>query len=405
MTVVIVADFGFVEGGAAKIALDSVRLLHEAGFDVILFCGSEKVDSAIERLGIRIVKLGQHELRDDPNRLRAMMNGLWNPYAAAKLKYLLRTLDHRTTVVHVHSWTKILSPSVFSVLRKSRFRTFVTAHDYFLGCPNGAIYDYVRRRPCSYRGGSLRCLTCNCDVRNYVQKVWRWIRQRILIHQLCRFDWLSVVTVSDFAQRHLIEQIGKGHRCVRINNPTKFASYGRAANGNPDAFVYVGRMSAEKAPLLFAEAVTQCGVHGVMIGDGEMSDEVRGKYPSLEYMGWCDSAKVHEVLQRRAVALIFPSVLYETAGMTPLEAMACGVPCIISDGTAAVDYVEDGVTGLLFKCGDVVDLCDKIGRMKNRPFRCQLSQNIKECFDLSAYSEQTYVNRLRELYVNREQKG
>lgn len=398
-TIVIVADFGYVEGGAAKVALDSVRLLHEAGLTVILFCGSERVAPEIEQLGIRIVKLGQRELKDHPNKLVAMRDGLWNRLAARRLNGLLATLDPKETIVHIHSWTKILSPSVFSVLRKSGFRTILTAHDYFLGCPNGAIYDYVKKRPCPYRGGSLRCLLCNCDARNYGHKLWRWVRQRIVTFQLRRFAGLELVTISNLAERHLQEQIGSHNRCVRVNNPMRFGSEEVSTVESPDAFVFVGRVSAEKDPLTFAEAVSRCGVKGIVIGDGELLAEMKLRYPEIEYAGWCNASKVREILATHAVALVFTSVLYETAGLTPLEAMSVNVPCIISDRTAATEYIQEGQTGLLFKCGDLDDLCKKIEALKNPSYRKMLSENIKREFDQNAYSEQTYVSKLLELYA------
>ena len=398
-TVVIVADFGYVEGGAAKVALDSVRLLQEAGLAVILFCGSERVAPEIEHLGIRIVRLGQHELKDHPNKLVAMRDGLWNRLAARRLKELLATQDPKETIVHIHSWTKILSPSVFSVLRKSGFRTILTAHDYFLGCPNGAIYDYVKKRPCPYRGGSLRCLLCNCDARNYGHKIWRWVRQRIVTFQLRRFADLELVTISNLAERHLQEQIGTRNRCVRVTTPMQFGSEKATAEEIQGAFVFIGRVSAEKDPLTFAEAVSRCGVKGIVIGDGELLAEMKLRYPEIEYAGWRNASMVREILATRSIALVFTSVWYEGAPLTPLEAMSVGVPCIISDRTNATEYIQDGRTGLLFKCGDVDDLCGKIAALKNPSYRKMLSENIKREFDQETYSEQTYVSKLLKLYA------
>ena len=42
-----------------------------------------------------------------------------------------------------------------------------------------------------------------------------------------------------------------------------------------------------------------------------------------------------------ARALIFPSRWYEGAPLTPLEAMRYGVPCLISNVSAAIDYTNN----------------------------------------------------------------
>lgn len=397
-TVVIIADFGYVEGGAAKVALDSVRLLHQAGMRVILFCGSKMVESEVERLGVRIVRLGQYELKENPNRLVAMRDGLWNGRAAAELGKLLDSLDPAETVVHIHTWTKILSPSIFSVLRKSGFRTVLTVHDYFLGCPNGAIYDYRKGRPCPCRGGSIRCLFCNCDARKYVHKLWRWVRQQVIGYQLRRFDRLELITISDLEQRHLQDQIGTRNRCLRINNPVRFSAAEDAVSSARDAFVFVGRVSPEKDPLTFAEAIARCGGKGIMIGDGPLLGEVRRRYPQIECLGWKGAEEVSHILSTRAIALAFTSVWFEGAPLSPLEAMSVGVPCIISDRTNASEYIVDGETGLLYRTGDVDDLSAKMRRLSDVQERARIAENVRRRFDRDAYSEETYVCRLSQLY-------
>ena len=54
-----------------------------------------------------------------------------------------------------------------------------------------------------------------------------------------------------------------------------------------------------------------------------------------------------QALQRAAV-LLFPSTC-DAGPQTPLEAMACGTPCIAYYGTGAQEYVEDGVGGFVVR--------------------------------------------------------
>jgi glycosyltransferase involved in cell wall biosynthesis len=60
--------------------------------------------------------------------------------------------------------------------------------------------------------------------------------------------------------------------------------------------------------------------------------------------------------------LIFPSLLYETFGMTIVEAFAHGVPAIASDHGAAAELVRPDVNGLLFRPGDAAELANTIAR-------------------------------------------
>jgi len=54
-----------------------------------------------------------------------------------------------------------------------------------------------------------------------------------------------------------------------------------------------------------------------------------------------------------------------------MEALACGLPCLVSDIPANQEWVEDGINGWLFRDGDVDDLVEKIlsALKKRRSFK------------------------------------
>ena len=55
-------------------------------------------------------------------------------------------------------------------------KVILTLHDYFTLCPCGGFYDYKSKKVCNKSPMSLKCILCNCDKRNYPQKIWRVIR-------------------------------------------------------------------------------------------------------------------------------------------------------------------------------------------------------------------------------------
>jgi glycosyltransferase involved in cell wall biosynthesis len=63
---------------------------------------------------------------------------------------------------------------------------------------------------------------------------------------------------------------------------------------------------------------------------------------------------------RSANVLIFPSVWYECAPMTIVEALASGLPVIASDLGSIPEFVSGHRTGLLFRPGDPEDLAQKV---------------------------------------------
>jgi L-malate glycosyltransferase len=53
--------------------------------------------------------------------------------------------------------------------------------------------------------------------------------------------------------------------------------------------------------------------------------------------------------------------------VTLMEALASGLPCLVSDIPGNREWVEEGVNGWLFRDGDVDDLAEKIlNAIKNR---------------------------------------
>ena len=63
---------------------------------------------------------------------------------------------------------------------------------------------------------------------------------------------------------------------------------------------------------------------------------------------------------RDARVLVFPSICYENAPVTIVEAFACGLPVIASNLGSIPEFVTHGRTGLLFKPGDPEDLARQV---------------------------------------------
>lgn len=118
--------------------------------------------------------------------------------------------------------------------------------------------------------------------------------------------------------------------------------------------VFVGRLGAIKRPLLFVEAVGLVrekfpDVRAVMIGGGEMEEEVRqavvrlGLDGNVEVVGQSD--EVASVLADAKVFVLTSSS--EGLSISMLEAMAAGAVAIVSDVGELSDVVRDGETGHL----------------------------------------------------------
>ena len=91
---------------------------------------------------------------------------------------------------------------------------------------------------------------------------------------------------------------------------------------------------------MFCQAITELAYKGIVVGDGDEKVKLEAKYPNIEFVGWKNKAEVKQYM-KGARALIFPSRWYEGAPLTPLEAMQYGIPCIVSDVSAACEYAKE----------------------------------------------------------------
>ncbi len=394
--VVLVNDFGTLNGGVAFVALSSAVGLAKAGVNVTLLTATPPNDNTLSNAGVNVVCTHQNDILSEPNRLKAAMMGIYNTKSAKKLKNILAPLSPSDTIVHVHGWMKALSPSIFRATKKWGGKVFLTNHDYFAVCPNGGLFNYKSLKPCHLKAGSIQCALCNCDSRNYAQKIWRFVRTKVQNLLLWKND-LHPIVISESNTRLLAPYFAPRHlSAVRVDNPVDIAAPDVSMPSQKSYFMFLGRLSKEKGADLFCEAVSMAGVQGIMVGDGPIADDLRHEYTHVTFTGW-KSGNEKEALLRDAKALVLPSIWNETFGLVVIEAQSRGIPCIVPAGTAPAENIIDGKTGFLFKQGDVNSLADAIRRANSADLNSLRSQ-IHDSFSPSRWSLSTHVSNLLTLY-------
>ena len=104
--------------------------------------------------------------------------------------------------------------------------------------------------------------------------------------------------------------------------------------------LFVGAVQARKSPRAAAEAAAAVGLPLIVAGPEKEPSLVRElRSGGVDVRGWVDQAELVE-LYRGAAAALLPS-RYEGFGMPVLEAMACGVPVVLSDDAALREVAGD----------------------------------------------------------------
>ena len=398
ITVVLVLDHAFVSGGQAKVAFDSALGLKDAGHDPIVFAAAGPIDPALAEAGIRVICLDQSDLLGNPSRLAAAVQGIWNAAAERALGVLLATLPPDRTVVHVHGWAKALSPSIAGPIAASGLPSVYTMHEYFLLCPNGGFYNYPKAHACPLVPMSGACWSTNCDSRNYARKLWRNTRQLVMERVAHLPDIFSTfVFISEFQRSAVGHHLPREARTVLISNPIATFDLGPKPNPATGDVLFVGRISPEKGPFLFAEAARALGRRPIYVGDGPAADDLRTRFPEAEILGWQDAGEVRRRM-RAARALVFPSLWYEGQPLTVLEAKSLGTPVVISDGCAGRDDIADGVAGLWFRNGDAADLARAISALDDDATVARLSDGAHRAFWANPPTIERHVSAIVDLY-------
>ncbi|PPD45523.1 MAG: glycosyl transferase family 1 [Methylocystis sp.] len=397
-TVVICVDHAYVSGGQSKVAIESAIGLKAAGCRVIFFAACGPVDERLEAAGVETVCLGQHDILGNPSRLAAARQGIWNAEAA---KALAETLDHLScdrTIVHVHGWAKALSPSIAKPIQAAGLPAVYTMHEFFLNCPNGGFYNFQKKEVCALKPMSAACWATNCDSRNYPFKLWRNARLFVAEHVAHLGETFSdILLLSDLQEQVLQNCLPKDAGIHRVTNPVEAEPLGPKPDPATGDYLFVGRLSAEKGAFLFAEAAQRAGVIPVFIGDGPIAGELAARFPQARLLGWRAPAEVREAM-RAARALVFPSLWYETFGLTALEAKAIGTPTIVADGCAAREAVENGVTGLWFRSGDVDSLASAIREANNDAVIAQMAQAAYDAYWAAPATLERHVAETLKVY-------
>jgi glycosyltransferase involved in cell wall biosynthesis len=138
----------------------------------------------------------------------------------------------------------------------------------------------------------------------------------------------------------------------------------RAHWGLDDAatvFLFAGKFIAKKRPLDFVSAIGDARsrgakVAGLMIGDGPLrglcEEAVRRDNTPIKFAGFLNQSQIAQAYVA-ADALILPSDGGETWGLVVNEAMACGLPCFVSDQVGCgPDMIISNETGATFPVGN-----------------------------------------------------
>lgn len=161
--------------------------------------------------------------------------------------------------------------------------------------------------------------------------------------------------------------------------------------------IMVGRLWPQKDPKTLFNAVKQLldnnvNVSVTYVGDGELMHQLKklaqDYTANISFLGWKDN--ISELLPQHNL-FILPS-LWEGMPLAILEAMSCGLPCLVTNIPGNNDLVKDGYNGFLFDVADHEKLAVLIKNYYDNPeMLLQHAKNarafVQEHFTLDARND------------------
>ncbi len=363
MRVVIVSDFGSVNGGAAKVAIESARGLAEAGTDVVFACAIAPVSERLMHPRITVELFGADEVWKVNGRLAAARQGIWNEAAH---RWLARLFGKQpaNTVIHLHQWTKAFSPAAIAAAGVSGLPVAITMHDYFSFCPAGGYFDFQAGKPCDKAPMGAACISANCDRASYAHKLVRVARQWRSDRAMVACRNLTFLHVSDFARSFAVPFLPKHARHVTVENmmeAERRAPVDVAANRHA---LFLGRFTQEKAADVLAAAALAADMPVRFVGEGPLADAVRRINPDADVRGWVSPDRVFDEIGEARV-LVLPSIWFEPGPLVIAEARSIGVPVILARTTGPASWISDGEDGILVDGGASAQLAAALSALKD----------------------------------------
>jgi glycosyltransferase involved in cell wall biosynthesis len=175
--------------------------------------------------------------------------------------------------------------------------------------------------------------------------------------------------------------------------------------------LFLGRLIAQKGLSLLidamAEVVKEYPKTGLLIvGRGKEKEKLREKARKLAlnknviFPGFIPEGQLPN-LYSSADIFVLPS-LWEVLPISLLEALACGIPLLVSDAGGNPEVVENGVNGFIFRRGDTRELAQKMRVLISNPKRRkrmgrESRKTAVKKFDWELIAEQT-LKYYRESY-------
>lgn len=399
MKILQINNFHYPRGGSDRYFLDITHLLHDAGHEVKTFSTAHPKNVDTDFLILPAIR-GIDTAR--AGGIKNILHFLFSNNARCKMQEAIDKF--KPDIAHLHIYYGQLTASILLPLRKAGIPIVQTLHEYKLVCPtqglyaNGQFCDACKGK--HFWNAALK--RCN---RGSIARSCLSMLESYLSNALGASNNIQqFIAVSSFQKKQLI-RLG-----VPENKVTVLYHFSNPVTNPPSYpgkyFLFVGRILEEKGidVLLNAFALLDCTAPPLkIVGSSDNLQQWQNKSVDLglknriEWVGFKTGKELTQLYQN-CLALINPSLLNETFGLTCLEAMSQGRPVIASQVGAFPEVITHNHDGILVKTGSSIALAKAMRQLIEEPQHTMImGQNSLEKVT-NLFSRSSHYQKLCEIY-------
>jgi glycosyltransferase involved in cell wall biosynthesis len=334
-------------------------------------------------------------------KLKTGFKAVYNPGSAIQLKR--KIAEFKPDLIHIHNLFFTASPSVLYTAQRFKIPVIFTLHNYRLICANALLLR--KNEICEL------CIHKKLPIAGIRYKCYRnSVTGSALVTLISGFHkfigtWknkiTTYITLNEFSRSRLLQSSLQIEEHKMITKPNFIPDPGEGSPQRENFFLFAGRVVKEKGVHVLAEAFAGIPEYKVkIIGDGPEKKSLEEKfnsYPNISFTGYMDHYSVLEYM-KRCKALICPSIWYEGAPLTIIEAFATGTPVIASRLGSMAESISEGYNGLHFIAGDAIDLQEKIRLFIQKTNKdTKLYQNARQSY-LEKYHPDIHYKAIMNIY-------
>lgn len=297
---------------------------------------------------------------------------LWSGKYYKKIKRIIE--KEKPDIVHVHTFSPLLSPSILYAVHRSGTPLVATLHDTRFICPCATSLRGTEICNLCADGHYLRMCKYKCYKESALQS---FIMAMIFKYHRIRksfFNEIDTYICLNDTQIKLLEENGYDQqKIVKKYNFLEDASSeidGCRIDDVPDRYiVFYGRIGEEKGVRILMDIWDKVDIPLVVMGNGPMEKEFSDwaeKKDNVYFLGYTQHKRCLEIV-KKAEFVLFPSIWYEGCSMVMIETQCLGKALIVMDIGFASEAITDGYDGIKVELGNKVEFIKNVQYLWENP--------------------------------------